>query len=108
MSNTDTHLTKSDRVLIYTVFLGLACLTAALYYKEVDGFSRLSLYVTIFAFVLASWAWLAGHYSKKMAKAVQKVEAKHEHLRLVPTQREALYVHKGEATLLAEALGNEI
>ena len=105
-----THMTKSDRIIIYGIFLTMVILTIMLYRMGIDGFSRLSLYATIVAFFFASWAWIAGHYSKKHKRHY----AEHANcvpataLRVVANPPESYYIHKGEATPLGDALGVKI
>ena len=105
-----THLTRSDRMFIYLMFLTLLGLTVVLYAKGVDGFSRLSLYVTVLAFLPVIWALAAGHYDRKYRRLAR------EHAQCVPARRlravadlpEPTYRHKGETVPLGEALGVHI
>ncbi|MDB5165462.1 MAG: hypothetical protein JWM00_352 [Candidatus Saccharibacteria bacterium] len=103
----NTHLSKSDRVLIYMGFGFILVLTVMLYMYHVDGFSRLSLYVTVIVFIPTSWAWLSGRYSKKFRRMASQ-QAEQANLFLVPSPHEARYAYKGEVKPLAEALGQDI
>lgn len=105
-----THMTKSDRVFIYMMFLTLLTLTIMLYRMDIPGFNRLSLYATIIASLPVIWALAAGHYDRKYRRLARE-HAKCEpvrRLRAVANPPESYYVHKGEVTPLGDALGVKI
>ena len=106
-----THLTRSDRTFIYLMFLTLLGLTIVLYMKDVDGFSRLSLYAMFLAFLPVIWALAAGHYDRKyrrLAREHAQCLPERSRLHVVADPPEPTYRHKGEVVPLGEALGVSI
>lgn len=105
-----THLSKSDRNLIYAIFLSLSTITYILYEVGADGFDRISLYFTYASALPALWALAAGHYDKKY----RRLASMHDQCKPTSTLREVVdlqeptYVYKGEVVPLAEALGCKI
>ena len=107
---TSTHLSKSDRVMIYMIFAILLAATTYFYSNVGDvWYDRFMLYATVAISYVALWAWAAGHYSKKFRRfARQETQQQVSQLRVVLPLGEARYAYKGEVMPLADALGVNI